>query len=141
MNEEITKLVRNMFNEFSLDIRRDNPTDAYSLANKRYVDTGGPAETMTYAATITLQVGMPRLHITTTTAAVGNSTINASLGGMKGQILQILITNDATANRTITFGTNFLPNATLVGTTSKSAIVSFVSNGTAFYEFARQTGL
>jgi len=99
------------------------------------------ADVMTYASTIALDTQKADLHTTTTTNAIGNATINASSGGTAGQKLFIIITNDATANRTITFGTNFKPSGTLVGTTSKSALVQFISDGTSFYEVSRTTGL
>jgi hypothetical protein len=52
----------------------------------------------------------------------------------------VLIINDATAARTITFGTNFKANGTLTGTVSNAAMVQFVSDGSNLY-VARTTGL
>lgn len=131
----------NEFVSFTNDKVGDTPTNALQLVPKKYADTGGPMDTMTYAATITLNPALGRFHTTTTINATGNATINASSGGLAGQTLNILITNDGTSGKTITFGTNFKPSATLVGTASKSAMVNFVSNGTSFYESSRQTGL
>lgn len=111
-----------------------NTVDVQSGALNYNVDT------MTYATVISLNVTLGNVHKTTTTSA-GNATINASAGTVAGQVLHIIITNDASAQRTITFGANFKPTATLVGTISKTAVVSFVSDGTNYYEFARATGL
>jgi hypothetical protein len=94
-------------------------------------------DTMTYAATISLDVTRPNIHKLT---ATGNATIDASGAGVAGQEITVLIANDATP-RTITFGTNFRPSGTLVGTASKAATVRFVSDGTAWYESGRTTGL
>jgi hypothetical protein len=96
-------------------------------------------DTMTYASTISLDVTKPNIHKTTTTAAVGDCTINASAGGTG--IIDIIIVNDATAGRTITFGTNFLSTGTLVGTISKTATIRFVGDGTTWYETSRTLGL
>lgn len=101
----------------------------------------GTLDTMTYATTIALSVGAGEIHKTTTVHATGDATINASAGGVAGQRMTVLIANDATSGKTITFGSNLKPNGTLVGTASKAATVSFISDGTAFYEVARQTGL
>lgn len=98
-------------------------------------------DTMTYSGTISLDITLARVHKTTTINATGNSTINASGAGTNGDLMQIIITNDATSGKTITFGTNFKPNGTLVGTASKTAVVSFVSDGSNWYECARVTGL
>jgi hypothetical protein len=146
--EEVIQLIHEQMEAFKqkfLTLRSyqklDTPTEAYQVANKLYADTGGVADAFTYAATVSLDVTKGRLHTVTTTSAVGNATINASGKGFAGQELVLVITNDATAGRTITFGTNFLPSGTLVGTTSKAAVVTFVSNGTSFYEKSRTTGL
>jgi hypothetical protein len=146
--EEVLQLIQQEIQAFKdkyLSFRSyqkiDVPTESYQVANKLYVDTGGVADAFTYAATVSLDVTKGRLHTVTTTAAVGNATINASGKGFAGQELVIIITNDSSAGRTITFGTNFLPSATLVGTASKAAVVTFVSNGSNFYEKSRTTGL
>lgn len=94
-------------------------------------------DTMTYATTISLDVTKPNFHKTTTVNATGNATINASGGGVAGQPMTILIVNDATSGKVITFGTNFKPNGTLTGTTSKGATVGFMSDGTSWWEVSR----
>ena len=104
---------------------------------------GGPLQygstTPTYSATVALTTTqvMTILYEITTTSAVGNATITASTGGTEGQLLVIRINNDATAARTITFGTNFRSSGTVTGTVSLSITVVFISNGTAWVEMSR----
>ena len=98
-------------------------------------------DTMTYAATITLDVGLASFHKTTTVHAVGNATINASTEGRAGTTMWVIIENDATTGKTITFGTKFLPSATVVGTASKTAVLQFVSDGKEWFEASRTLGL
>lgn len=64
-------------------------------------------------------------------------TVNASGTQKAGQRMNLLILNDATLGRTITFGTGFKPSATVVGTISKVASISFLSDGTNWYELSR----
>lgn len=90
--------------------------------------------TITYASTITMNTSNSFLQKTTTVNATGNATINATVPGQSGQVLKILITNDATSGKVITFGTNFKSSGTLTGTTSKSALISFISDGISWYE-------
>lgn len=101
----------------------------------------GTIDTMTYATAISLDTTKGNLHKTTTVDATGNATINASDAGIAGQQITILIANDATSGKTITFGTNFKSSGTLTGTISKSATVSFWSDGTSWYESGRVTSL
>lgn len=98
-------------------------------------------KTETYANPLALTENLEDCRKITTTSAVGDATITVSNSGVGGKRLILIITNDATSGRTITFGTNFTANGTLVGTASKTAIVEFISDGTTFYEVARTTGL
>lgn len=70
-----------------------------------------------------------------------NAVVRANSGGSSGQELYLKITNDSTANRVITFGTNFSVTGTLTGSTTASAILHFISDGTKFWEVSRTTGL
>lgn len=140
--ENITKIIQDQIDErlrFANAIYGDTPTDAYQLVPKKYADTGGPIDTMSYASIITLNTSKGRLHTITTVNAIGATSIVASSGGVAGQYLDILITNDSTSGKNITFGTNFSPTS-LVGITSKVAEISFVSNGIKFYEKSRVLG-
>jgi hypothetical protein len=66
-----------------------------------------------------------------------NETVNASGTQKDGQMMYLLITNDATSARTITFGTGFKPSGTIVGTVNKSATITFRSDGTNWWETGR----
>ena len=101
----------------------------------------GTMDTMTYASTISLDVTKANLHKTTTVNATGNATINASAVGTAGQHMWILIVNDATSGKVITFGTNFKSTGTLTGTTSKQATIHFISDGVSWSEVARTLNL
>lgn len=94
-----------------------------------------------YASTITLKIQNGGTHETTTVNATGNCTISTDGPGYPGQHLYVVIINDGTSGKTITFGTNMSSNGTLSGTTSKTAAIQFVSNGEGWYEVSRQTGM
>jgi hypothetical protein len=99
-------------------------------------------DTMAYASTIALDVTAASLHKTTTVHATGDCTINASGVGTANQTIRIMVVNDATSGKVVTFGTNFKSTGTLTGTASKAALLTFTSDGTAFWESAsRVTGL
>lgn len=98
-------------------------------------------DTMAYAAAITLDVGLASFHKVTTVHATGNATINASAEGRAGTSMWVMIENDATTGKTITFGTRFRPSATVVGTASKTAVLQFVSDGKEWFEASRTLGL
>lgn len=101
----------------------------------------GAMRTVTYAATISLDVSRACLFKTTTVHATGNATINAAAVGSGGRRIWIKIENDATSGKVITFGTNFRPSGTLTGTISKAAVVGFISDETSWLEISRATGL
>lgn len=71
----------------------------------------------------------------------GNATITATSPGNKGQELYLKIDNDTDANRTIIFGSMFKVTGNLTGSTAASAILHFISDGSAFWEVSRTTGL
>lgn len=74
-------------------------------------------------------------------AAGQNATVAITGTQEAGQVLILLIKNDATAARTITFGTGFSASGNLVGTVSKTASIMFASDGGKFFELCRTTGL
>lgn len=99
------------------------------------------ADALTYAATISISTtNGKKLKTVTTTNAIGNSTFNAADAGIADQDMFFIITNDATAPRTITFNTNFYPNGTVIGTQSKISTIWFKSDGTAWREMSRTVG-
>ena len=93
----------------------------------------------TYASAITLDTTAGTTFFLTTTSAVGNSTLTPGTINPAGQQIQIVILGDASASRTITFGTGFLATGTLATVTSKSVSIDFTSNGTAYVETGRQS--
>lgn len=100
------------------------------------------ATAMTYAAPTSVNVALGNVFTVTTVNATGSVTFNATSGGTAGQHVYIIITNDATSGKTITWGTNFKPQAaTLVGITSKTSTIEFLSDGTSLWEISRITGL
>jgi hypothetical protein len=93
----------------------------------------------TYASAITLDTTAAGCFFLTTTSAVGNSTLTPGTILPAGHQVQVLILGDASASRTITFGTGFLSTGTLATVTSKSVAIDFTSNGTAYVETGRQS--
>lgn len=89
--------------------------------------------------TYSLNTADPGLYIGTTGA--GAITINATTGGVAGQTLELMITNDAGGARTVTFGTNFRSTGTLTGTASKVMLMEFWSDGTNWIEASRTVAI
>lgn len=83
----------------------------------------------------------PGLHQVRTFIDVGDATVTMTSPGRKGQEIYLKIDNDTDANRTITFGDKFKVTGTLTGSTAASAILHFISDGDAFWEVSRTTGL
>lgn len=92
-----------------------------------------------YASAIEYRPSVSNILELTTVHATGDCTITAKTG--KIGTFYIIIHNDATSGKVITFGTGFVSAGTLTGTASKTAIVEFLSNGTSLYEVSRKTGL
>ena len=115
----------------------------YNLnADKIAQTTGSGAPLLvqpTYASTISIDASQYSYWDIVTTAAVGNATITCSNPGNPGNQVSIQIDNDASGARTITFGTGFRSTGTVTGTTSKSILVTFVSNGTSLLEDGRSS--
>lgn len=95
---------------------------------------------LTYASPTSVDATLGNIHTVTTVNATGSVTFNFAAAPRAG-VYKFIITNDGTSGKTITFGTSFKPNGTLVGTTSKTAVVTFVSDGTNAWESGRITGL
>lgn len=98
-------------------------------------------ETIPYASTVMLETTAGDVHKTTTNNAVGNATITAATGGLAGQHMWVIITNDQLSAKTITFGDHIKSAGVLTGTPGKSATLQFISDGTVWYEVARATNL
>ncbi len=101
----------------------------------------GSMDIIGYAPIITLDVTLGDMHKTTTLNGLGNSTMNATTGGLAGQHMWIIIANDPSSAKTITFGANLKSSGALTGAAGKSATIHFISDGTAWYEVARTTNL
>lgn len=68
-------------------------------------------------------------------------TISISGAHLAGDMLTLLIANDGTLGRNITFGTGFVSSGIVLGVISKKSCVDFVSDGTKFYEKSRTVGI
>lgn len=92
-----------------------------------------PHVTLTYASVMSLDV-TTGVVFKFTTSSVGNATVNATSGGVSGQVIKVIIVNDASAIRTITWGTNFrTPGTTSPTATSRVAVCTFISDGTSWF--------
>jgi len=91
------------------------------------IDRNTKTVPLVYADPLAVDTDLGTVFTTTTTAIVGPATLNAT-NGIEGQKIIFLITNDGAGARTITFGANFTPNGTLVGTINLTAEVEFVYN-------------
>lgn len=137
LNKMIKKEVKDFFGN---KIIGDNPTDMLQLVNKRYFVTGGPGSIMGAASVMTIDPNKGRLFKINTSSSVTTVTVNASVAGLYGQQIQFLIGNDSAAARTVVFS-SLMGNASVVGLRSSVAAISFVSDSTRFYEYARTQGL
>lgn len=107
--------------------------------------------------TLQRQVGVPKI---VTLARTGNQTIDASAssvqlikptasltlsvsGGIAGQQLSLLVEQLNTSSVTLTFGTGFKSTGTLATGTAASRmfVLTFVSDGTNFYERSRTAAI
>lgn len=97
-----------------------------------------PPISLTYASPTSVNTATGSLYTVTTVNATGSVTFNATTTGTAGQRIAIIITNDATSAKTITFGTNFTANGTLTASgVSKKTTIQFISDGTSFIEVSR----
>ncbi len=93
---------------------------------------------LTYASPTSVDVTLASCYTVTTVNATGSVTFNATAGGTAGQEMTIIITNDATSAKTITFGTNFNTTGTLTASAvSRRTTITFKSDGTTFHETGR----
>lgn len=94
----------------------------------------------TPGATVTVSFSSDFMRVLAAWTAGEAETVNLSGTQKAGQMLTLLITNDALA-RTITLGTGMTSIGVVVGTALKTAVLVFESNGTTFYELSRTLGL
>lgn len=76
-----------------------------------------------------------------TLTPTGACTLNADTGGLAGQEITFILIADSTTARVITFGTNFKSAGTIstATTSGKAVTITFISNGTSWYENQRIT--
>lgn len=117
-------------------------TNSYGLWNVGKTRLDGPITltpaALTYASPTSVNVNSATVFTVTTVNATGSVTFNASGTGRAGQPMTIIITNDATSAKTITFGSNFTANGTLTASgVNKKTTIQFISDGTSFIEASR----
>ena len=118
-------------------------TFVYSTTVDKWCQVGGSPSILAFAhgslgASSAIDTTKGDYQTCTTTTA---HTLTAANVGVIGDNLTLLITNDATTGRVITFGTGFQSTGTLTGTISKKAQVTFRSNGTYWYEVSRSLAM
>lgn len=119
----------------------DTPTDAYQLVPRDYFITGGPGSIIgANSSILTIDPHKGRLFKITMNSSVITTVVNASVAGLFGQQIQIIAVNGPASVRTLVFS-SFFGASSLVGKQSSVATVSFVSDGTKFWEYARSQGL
>ena len=118
-------------------------TFVYSSTMDKWCQVGGSPSILAYdhgslgsGTTIDPRKGDYQTCTTTTT-----HTLTTAYAGVAGDKLTLLITNDATTGRIITFGSGFQSTGTLTGTISKKAQITFRSNGTSWYEVSRSLAM
>jgi hypothetical protein len=89
--------------------------------------------------TVTIDTDVP--HMVAAWTAGQAETINISGTPNDGQILTMIITNDATLGRLLTLGTGLLGLGTVLNIVSKKTILSFVAYGGTFHEVSRTIGI
>lgn len=99
---------------------------------------GKAATAITPGATATVYTTLNKLFTYTSTDNQ-DCTLSANEGGQSGQEINILFITAGTADEVITFSTNFHSVGTLtLGTTAdRYYMVTFISNGTAWFEKCR----
>ena len=95
----------------------------------------------TFAATVTLGTNTQSSGIVQQILGVSTvsstCTVNAGAVSPFGQVEIVICTASSSGTVTYTFGTSFLPTATVVATGGKSITVMWVSDGTNFHEICR----
>lgn len=99
-------------------------------------------DSQTPQSAATMNIAVTKMQTIVAWTSAQDETVNIA-GGKVGYSLWLIIANDGTLPRTITFGTGILAAvATVVGTLSKKAVCKFIHNGTSFVqETAVLTGI
>jgi hypothetical protein len=96
---------------------------------------------ITPGSTVTVTIDNTVPHHQAAWTAGQNETVNISGTPLDGQTLTLIITNDGVLPRTITLGTGFSGNGTIIGVTSKRSTLTFEASGGTFYETSRVVGV
>lgn len=91
------------------------------------------------AVTVTISNDVPHTLAQWTAGEI--ETVNISGTPNDGQILTLIITNDAGLGRVITLGTGFLGLGVITGIISKKSTATFIASGGTFIETSRSVGL
>ena len=95
----------------------------------------------TFAATMTIGTNQENSGLVQQILGVSTvsstCTLNAGSGGQFGQLLITICSASASGTVTYTFGTSFLPTATVAPTAGKSITVLWVADGTSWHEICR----
>lgn len=97
--------------------------------------------TPTAGSTVTISIDTSYPHTVCSWTAAQAETINLSGTPNDGQLLTLIVTNDASSGRVLTMGTNLKSSGTITGTVNKKATITFIALGGAFYEIGRTLGL
>lgn len=120
-----------------------NIYNLYAFGLQQLTGSPGPGTVSQppFAATITIGVNTDNQGIVQQilgkNSVSATSTVNAGGTGTFGQMLEVICTADASGTVTYTFGTSFLPTATVAATASKSITVIWTSDGTNWHEVCR----
>jgi hypothetical protein len=95
----------------------------------------------TPGSTVTITISTDLPHQVAAWTAGQAETINISGTPNDGQLLTMVITNDATLGRLLTLGTGLLGNGTVLNIVSKKTILSFIAYGGTFHEISRTIGI
>ena len=94
----------------------------------------------TPGATVTITLNTDVHTMVASWTAGQAETVNLSGTQKAGQHLVLVILNDGTI-RVITLGTGLVGNGIITGIVSKTSVLSFISDGTNFYEMSRTVGI
>lgn len=97
--------------------------------------------TPTPGATVTVTISTDVPHTLATWTAAEIETVNISGTPNDGQLLTLIISNDAGLGRVITLGTGFLSLGIITGVISKKSTATFIASGGTFIEVSRSVGM
>ena len=111
--------------------------DVLLLARDELLKLGVQVLDVTPATSMALQIPSGAENIVAAWNTAQNSTVTAVGNQAVGAALTLRIRNASGTSRVITFGTGFAVPGTLTCANARAATISFVSDGTRFYETGR----